>query len=123
MDSGITNKEVENITEENFDIILAKTKSFSSIKVVTGATVTATALVLWPFVIAYMRNKITKEQLEESCKLIFPKIGKRLAIRISFAAVFGPIYVWVLLAKSVYSLGEEVIKKKTKFVLFDKKTP
>jgi uncharacterized protein YqgC (DUF456 family) len=56
---------------------------------------------LWPFVIAFLRKRITKEQLEKAFKQVLGKSGVKLASNIAYAALFGPLFAWFLLAKGV----------------------
>ena len=72
---------------------------------VTAGTAAASLVHLWPYAIAYLRGKISKEELEKNFISILGEQGKELASRVALAAVLGPIYVWYLLAKAVMGLG------------------
>jgi len=69
---------------------------------VATAGVSAKAIAgLWPFVVAYLRERITYEQLEKAFEWSMGDAGVALASRISYAVIFGPVFAWYLLARGV----------------------
>jgi len=62
------------------------------------------AAALWPFVIAYMRGKISKERLNQVFEHVMGSAGVSLASRLSWATLLGPIFAWYLLARGVKGL-------------------
>ena len=99
--SEFSNKEIEEITELNFDELVNRLVPFKRSSVVSSAATgvaVATIIGLWPFVVAYMRKRITLEQLRIACERVFPDIGRELAYRVTFSIVLGPIYGWYVLA-------------------------
>ena len=105
--SEFSNKEIQEITELNFDELVNHLTPFRRSTVVSSAAAgvaMATVVTLWPFVVGYMRKKITLEQLHMACKKVFPEIGKESMHRITFALILGPIYGWYVLATTAMSL-------------------
>jgi len=109
--SGITNEELTQVTEENFDFLMSDLSTIDAMQIASSATLTKAAMSLWPFTVAYMRGKINKQQLGDVCHHIFPEIGGELATKLVSAAVFGPIYVWWLLAKGVLNITKQETSK------------
>ena len=56
---------------------------------------------LWPFTVAYLRKRITYEQLEVVYMKILGDSGLKLVSRISYATILGPLFAWYLLARGV----------------------
>ena len=69
---------------------------------------------LWPFVIAYIRERISYENLEDAMVRVLGETGKSLASRIAYGILLGPVFAWYLLAKGVIILtrGAESLTKK-----------
>jgi hypothetical protein len=99
--SGIKNQELHDITEKNIDVLLTGIKPVNEYQVVIGGVVVGTVLALWPFVIAYLRGRISKDNLEKVFEHTLGKSGITLASRLSYAFVFGPLFAWYLLARGV----------------------
>ena len=99
--SGIKNEDLHDITEKNIDILLNKIKPVNEYQVVIGGIVVGTVVALWPFVIAYLRGRISKNKLEKVFEHTMGKSGITLASRLSYAIVFGPLFAWYLLARGV----------------------
>ena len=99
--SGIKNEDLHDITEKNIDILLNKIKPVNEYQVVIGGIVVGTVVALWPFVIAYLRGRISKNKLEKVFEHTMGKSGIALASRLSYALVFGPLFAWYLLARGV----------------------
>lgn len=97
---GFTNEDLQNITEEKFDELVDSIE-VSAEGVVIGGVSMGTIAALWPFFIAYKREKITYQQFEKAYKKVLGDAGVRLASRMSYAVVFGPIFAWYLLARGV----------------------
>ena len=99
--SGIQNQELHDITEKNIDGLLTKIKPVNEYQVVIGGVAVGTVVALWPFMIAYLRDRISKNKLEKVFEHILGKSGIALASRVSYALVFGPLFAWYLLARGV----------------------
>jgi len=100
-DSGLLNKELHDITEKNIDELLDGIKPLNENQVVIGGVVVGTVAALWPFVIAYLRGRISKNKLEKVFEHTLGESGVALASRLSYAIVFGPLFAWYLLARGV----------------------
>jgi len=99
--SGIQNQELHDITEKNIDELLTKIKPVNEYQVVIGGVAVGTVVALWPFMIAYLRDRISKNRLEKVFEHILGKSGIALTSRLSYAIVFGPLFAWYLLARGV----------------------
>ena len=68
---------------------------------------------LWPFIMAYIRKRISYEQLEDAMVRVMGESGKSLASRIAFAVILGPVFAWYLLARGMLMLtrGAESLSK------------
>ena len=70
-------------------------------QVVIGGVLVGTVVALWPFVIAHLRDRISKNKLEKVFEHTLGESGVALASRLSYAIVFGPLFAWYLLARGV----------------------
>ena len=99
--SGFTNKDLDGITDEKLQILISQMEPINAKEVVVGGITMSTFAALWPFVMAYLRGRISREQLE----LVFFKVmghsGVKLVSRLSWAALLGPMFAWWLLARGV----------------------
>ena len=105
--SDFSNREIREITESNFEELVDTLTPFSrvsSASAVSLGVAGAAIISLWPFVVAYKRDKISIDKLKEACEIVFPKAGEELVYRMTLMAVFGPIYGWYVLAKTAVSL-------------------
>ena len=122
--SDFSNKEIQEITESNFEELvenltpISRTASASTVSLgIAGATVVS----LWPFVIAYKRNKISLDKLKQACEKVFPKAGVELVYRLTLMVVFGPIYGWYVLAKTAMNFTPEPKDASVKYLSWNKK--
>tara|TARA_B100000575_G_scaffold206059_1_gene167464 strand:- start:471 stop:2045 length:1575 start_codon:yes stop_codon:yes gene_type:complete len=99
--SGITNEQLDNITDEQLEILLSQVEPLNAHQVVIGGITMSTFAALWPFVMAYLRNKISHDQLEKVFISVMGDSGAKLASRISWAFFLGPMFAWWLLARGV----------------------
>lgn len=94
-------EQVNKITAENVDKIIENLESVSAIDEASGTAVTKGIAMLWPFVIAFMRKRITEQQFTMAFEKVLGETGKTLASRIIWAIILGPVFAWYLLARSV----------------------
>jgi hypothetical protein len=99
--SGLLNEELHDITEKNIDELLSKIEPLNEHQVVIGGVVVGAVAALWPFVVAYLRDRISKNKLEKVFEHTLGKSGVAFASRLSYATVFGPLFAWYLLARGV----------------------
>ena len=71
-------------------------------------TVGTRIVLLWPHVALYLRGQINRAELASRLQAELGDAGKTLAARLALGAVFGPVYVWYLLARSVIELTPTV---------------
>ena len=108
----VSDAELEATTEYLFDEMMEKNSTvWSHYDAAAGIGVgTSGAMVasLWPFVVAHLRGKITRDQLIEAFHRAMGEGGRAVAVRIAIGAALGPVYVWYLLAKGVMQLAPNV---------------
>ena len=122
--SNFSNREIQEITESNFEELadtLTPFSRLSSASAVSLGVAGATIFSLWPFVVAYKRNKISLEKLKQACEKVFLKAGEELVYRLTLMVVFGSIYGWYVLAKTAIKLTPEPENKKQSKRLIYKK--
>ena len=122
--SNFSNREIQEITESNFEELadtLTPFSRLSSASAVSLGVAGATIFSLWPFVVAYKRNKISLEKLKQACEKVFLKAGEELVYRLTLMVVFGPIYGWYVLAKTaIKPTPEPENKKQSKRLIYKK---
>ena len=74
------------------------------LKVAAAGVLSRTIASVWPFIMAYIRKRITYSQLNEALIKIFGESGVSLTSRISFAIILGPVFAWYLLARSIIKI-------------------
>lgn len=99
--SGFTNKDLDGITDEKLQILISQMEPINTKEVVVGGITMSTFAALWPFVMAYLRGRISKEQLELVFFQVMGDSGVKLVSRLSWAVVLGPMFAWWLLARGV----------------------
>lgn len=102
--SDIEDAELEEVTEENFEKLVEQLEPISAVKVAAAGVVSRTIASVWPFIMAYIRKRITYSQLNEALIKIFGESGVSLTSRISFAIILGPVFAWYLLARSIIKI-------------------
>ena len=109
--AGIAIADVDHVTQENFEQLLDQ---LGALDVAAGAAAGAAAsatLTLWPFVVAYMRKRITTDQLQAACIRVSGDAGRALASRLAYAVVFGPIFAWYLLARGAFKITDLAVPR------------
>ena len=114
--SGIRHDELNTITEEKFDELIETIKPINHNEVIIGGVIFGSSAALWPFVMAYLRSKITYEQLEVVFNHILGETGLKLASRISYGFIFGPLFAWWLLARGIKGLVTMIEPKDSIFI-------
>ena len=115
--SEVLNEDLENITKENFEKLIAEIQPINQYEVVIGGVTIGTAAVLWPFVMAYLRKNIERQQLEMVFEKVLGEAGIKLVSRLTYAFVFGPLFAWWLLARGIK--GIVTIAEPTKRILIE----
>lgn len=110
--TGVSNKELHTITEENVDKLINGIDRNSAGEVVFNGQIISATVILWPFTIALLRNRITREQYTDAVVATLGQNGRILASRMVAAVTFGPIYAWYLLAMSVNGLIDIISMEK-----------
>jgi hypothetical protein len=104
----LSDEELQRATENLFDDMMeANSTAASHLDTAMGVGIGTTAAMtasLWPYVAAYLRGRITREELNQAFRHALGETGDDLAARIALAAVFGPVYAWYLLAKGVMQI-------------------
>ena len=99
--SGFTNKDLDEITDEKLQILISQMEPINAKEVVVAGITMSTFAALWPFVMAYLRGRISREQLELVFFQVMGDSGIKLVSRLSWAVVLGPMFAWWLLARGV----------------------
>ena len=94
-------EKVNKVTADNVDKLIENLESVSAVDEASGSAIAKGIAMLWPFVVAYMRKRITEEQLSNAFNKVLGKTGATLASRIAWAIILGPVFAWYLLARSV----------------------
>ena len=115
--SGISNDELENITEENIEKLIDSVDKVDANSVVIGGVTFGLVAAIWPFTVAYLKKDITYEQFEAVLVKIVGDSGVMLASRLSYAVLLGPIFAWYLLARGVGGAVQSATDLKTKYKL------
>ncbi len=100
---GMSNNELNAVTNENFDALLSQLTAFDAATMAGGGVAMGAIASLWPFTVAYMRKRITQEQLQQAYTKVLGDAGTALAARIGYALLLGPVFAWYLLARAVKS--------------------
>ena len=106
--SGFTDKELQNITEENIEKLINKIEPLNATEIVFNGQVIGAFAILWPITMAFMRKRITKNQYSEAAIAALGQNGKVIAARVIAAVAMGPVYAWFLLANGLSGLVDFV---------------
>ena len=110
--SGVLHDELESITEDRFNELVSAME-VNADQVVIGGVAVGTVAALWPFTIAYLRKRISYQQLELVYEKVLGDAGVKLVSRISYAVILGPLFAWYLLARGVKGLITNVEESNT----------
>jgi hypothetical protein len=117
--SQFSDQELETVTKENFKTLVQQLEPVDELEVVAGGVTAKTLGMLWPFVMAYIRKRITQDQMEEALVKVLGESGVSLASRLGYAIIFGPVFAWYLLARSVILItkGAESLSSDNKVLI------
>lgn len=104
--AALDNDELTRVTESNFEAMLDKLPAVDVAQGAAAGVAAGATIGLWPFVVAYLRKRISQDQLEQACVKVFGQSGVSLASRLSYAALLGPLFAWYLLARGVMGLAK-----------------
>lgn len=119
--SGFTHDVLDTITKERFDELVNSINPINAHEVVIGGVTMGMMAALWPFVMAYLRDKITQEQLSQVFEHTLGEAGVSLVSRIGYATIFGPLFAWYLLARGIKGLVVMAEPNKVHYFEFKKK--
>lgn len=102
----MTDSQLETVTEENFDALLARLDYLSFTGAVAGGVTAGAVASLWPFTVAYLRGKIDKIQLTAAYERILGDAGVALAGRVAWGLILGVVFAWFILAKGVMQIAK-----------------
>lgn len=102
--TDFNNTELREITEDNFEQLLDQAAPLHPGEIVATSAAVGTLATLWPFTMAYLRDRISYDQLVTAFIRVLGDAGVSLAARVSYAVVLGPVFAWYLLARSVMGL-------------------
>lgn len=102
----MTNAELEEVTQENFDALFSRLDHISAAGMGGASAGSGALAALWPFTVAYLRKRISKEQLNLAYDKVLGDAGVALGSRIGWGLVLGPVFAWFILAKGVMQLAK-----------------
>jgi len=102
--TDLKNAKLEAVTHENFDRLMHGLEPISAIHIAAGGVAARAIVRLWPFVVAYLRKRITQTQLEAAFKKVLGDSGVSLAARVSYSLAFDAVFAWYLLARGVIKI-------------------
>ena len=110
--SHVDTETVDKVTSENFEKLI---NQYSNIDVVIGTSAVGAAsyvVRLTPFLFAYYRSNITRDELGQAINKFFPDIASRTVNRIAMLTFFGPLYGVFILSSfamrgTLYGFDEE----------------
>ena len=111
MNAGITHESLQDITSDNIDTLLGQMHVSDQEVILWGVHIGFLAA-LWPFVIAYFRNKIDGDDLDKVFFHVLGNSGVALASRVTYGLVFGSLFAWYLLARGVYLIMQSLETEK-----------
>ena len=103
---NLANEESKHWVINNYEIfhleeLISQMEPINTKYVVMAGVTMSTFAALRPFVMAYLRKRLTQDQLEKVFFQVMGDSGIRLVSRLASAAILGPIFAWWLLAKGV----------------------
>ena len=111
--AGITNEEVTNQAEKNAKMLMKGEIDASDLALgaMYGGAASGT-FNIFPYVIAYKKNKITKEELEKVLEVMLPQAGEKTIQYMVKYSVGGMLYLWWRPANLILSyLYEDEVKE------------
>ena len=108
---GMSIDELNSVTTDNFDALLSQLSTLDVIISSSGGAVIGGVTSLWPFTVAYLRNRITQDQLSLAYQKVLGEAGVALSARVGYAILLGPLFAWYILARGVKS-GIEIAAPK-----------
>ena len=89
---------VKDLSEENFDQVLSSSHNYYLELAAAGGGAVSLGMHLLPFLVAYKKGKISREQLGKAIHQFIPRITARTVNRIAMLALLGPVYAMFLAA-------------------------
>ena len=115
--AGITNEEVTNQAEKNAKMLMKGEIDASDLALgaMYGGVASGT-FNIFPYVIAYNKNKITKEELEKVLEVMLPQAGEKTIQYMVKYSLGGMLYLWWRPANLIlsYLYEDEVKEEKAK---------
>lgn len=102
--AGITNAKLETVTHQNFEMLVGGLTPVSAAEVTSGGVAARATVRLWPFVVAYLRKRISQDQLEQAFKRVLGDSGVSFASRMAYSLAFDAVFAWYLLARGTIKI-------------------
>jgi len=102
--AAMRNEDLTEVTQENFRSLLGRLTPWDVAQGAGAGVAVGASLGLWPFVVAFLRARITQDQLEQACVRAFGESGVALASRLAYSLVLGPVFAWYLLARGAMAV-------------------
>ena len=100
---GMSIDELNSVTADNFDALLGQLTTLDVILSTSGGAVIGGVASLWPFTVAFLRNRITQDQLSLAYQKVLGETGIALSARVGYAILLGPLFAWYMLARGIKS--------------------
>ena len=107
--TDISNEALEETIKNNLDELLENIHPIDESRVIISGVTVSTAILVWPLLIAYYKNKITYKQFKKAIIKIFGKQGIKIASILTYGLIFGPLFAWYLLAKNIKIISNSVL--------------
>jgi len=91
------------VTADNFDALLSQLTTLDAVLSTSGGAVIGGVASLWPFTVAFLRNRITQDQLSLAYQKVLGETGIALSARVGYAILLGPLFAWYMLARGIKS--------------------
>ena len=108
--SGVSLEHLNEVTEKNFEQLLHQQPPVA-LRVAEGVAASSalrTTVVLWPYFIAWKRERITQEQFQTAAVHILGDTAGYALPRLCGGLVLGAVFGWYLLARSVFRVSMQL---------------
>ena len=98
-------EEVIKLSDKNFNTLLNSEHDLYLQEGAAAAGLIVLSLHLFPFFVAYQKEKINKNQFETAVKKFVPEVTSKTLNRIIMLTLMGPIFGWFLLASFILKVS------------------
>jgi len=106
----ISNEMLDYIAHTDTEELIKHIQPIDSSKVIIGGMTVSTVALVWPLLMLYYSGKIPYSKFKEMMQKIFKKQSIKVISRLSYGLIFGPVFAWYLLARSIKVISNNAIK-------------